>query len=333
MNRRSLLQGLLALPVVGAVGGCRHRHHGGNGGGTSAGVTRLLVVVEGQFAIVLQKNNRWRVRVFTPADPDHLHKLQFLGGSERFELKNAFENRSNNFELATDGLKTSFEKPEFHRLGSLNVETDQWCQENYPMTVDLPPPKRISSVLPLVRVTFESGKQGCMPVVRVLEYDVTDVSKVRMLKEAGEEHPPTPCTALIKRYTDACQQHEEGQHHPSDSRQAQSTISCSERSKQLASFFHESDVLFFFGTGLTSDKHPEHPTKFFNEQILKSFPGLQKLKLKEIRPQEECPNQETDSRSDDPEGRQSAPRFREAAYVPDCTASGPTVTFPVPLGG
>jgi len=331
MNRRSLLQGLLALPVVGAVGGCRHRHHGGNPGPSA--VNRLLVAVQGQFAIVLQKNNRWRVRVFTPADPDHMHTLQFPGGSEQFELKKASENRSHNFELATDGLKTSFEKPEFHRLGSLNVSTDQWCQENYPVTADFPPPKRISSVLPLIRVVFENGQRGCMAVVRVLEYDVTDVSKVKMIGSGGEELRPTSCAALIKKYSDACKQHEGGQPYPLDSRQAQSTISCSEQSKQLASYFRESDVLFFFGTGLPSDNDPDHPKKFFNEQILKSFPSLQRLKLKEIRPQEECPSQETDSRSEDPEVRQSAPRFREAAYVPYCTASGPTVTFPVPLGG
>lgn len=332
MNRRSLLQGLLALPVVGAVGGCRHRHHGGDHGGPSARVNRLLVAVQGQFAIVLQKNNRWRVRVFTPADPDHMHTLQFPGGSEQFELKKESENRSHNFELATDGLKTSFERPEFHRLGSLNVQTDQWCQENYPVTVDLPPPTRISSVLPLVRVVFEDGQRGCMAVVRVLEYDVTDVSKVKMVGSGGEEFRPTPCTALIKRYTDACQQFEAGQHHPSDSRQAQSTLSCSEPSKQLASYFRESDVLFFFGTGLPKDNDAEHPKKFFNDHILKSFPGLQRLRLKEIHPQEECSNQETDSRIEGPEVRQSAPRLRDADYIPYCTASGPTVTFPVPLG-
>jgi len=326
MNRRSLLQGLLALPVAGAVGGCRHRYQGGNSGDPSARVNRLLVVVEGQFAIVLQKNNRYRVRVFTPADPDHLHKLHFPGGSEQFEVKNASENQSHNFELATDGLTTSWQKPELHRLGSLNVPADQWCQENYPLTVDLPPPASISSVLPLVRVVFENGKRGCMAVVRVLEYHVTDVSKVKMLASGGEEVRPTPCTALIKRYTDACQQHEAGQR--PDSRQAQPTLSCSERSKQLASYFHESDVLFFFGTGLTNTTDQNHPIKFFNDQILRSFPGLQRLKLQDIRPEEECPNQETDSRSEDPQLRQSAPRFREASYVPDCTASGPTVTFP-----
>lgn len=331
MNRRSLLQGLLALPVASAVGGCRDRDDGGTPGDPSAQVKRLLVVVEGQFAIVLQKNNRWRVRVFTPSDPQHLHKLHFPGGAE-----NASENLSHNFELATDGLTINYQKPELDRLGSLNVPADQWCQENYPLTVDLPPPTSVSSVLPLVRVVFENGQRGCMAVVRVLEYHVTDVSKVKMVVSGGEELRPTPCTALIKRYTDACQQHEAGQPHSPDSRQRQSTLSCSERSKQLASYFHDSDVLFFFGTGLTNTTDQDHPKDFFNTQILKSFPGLQSLKLKEIRPQEECPSQETDShktdsRIEDPEVRRSAPRFREADYVPYCTASGPTVTFPVEL--
>src|SRR5262249_51914274 len=110
MERRSLLQGLLALPVVGAVDGCRHQPYSDNFHSPEGRATTLKVVIEGAFAIVIQTNNRSRVRVFTPkqpttTEPKNRHKFSFLDGSERLDSKRALEprelNRPYNFELVT----------------------------------------------------------------------------------------------------------------------------------------------------------------------------------------------------------------------------------------
>ena len=106
MDRRSLLQGLLALPIVGAVDGSRQQPYSDTLGSPQGGATTLKVVIDGAFAIVVQANNRSRVRVFTPKDPKDLHKFYFLDGSEPLESTYALEpreaNRSYNLELPTD---------------------------------------------------------------------------------------------------------------------------------------------------------------------------------------------------------------------------------------
>jgi hypothetical protein len=335
MDRRSLLQGLLALPIVGVVDGCRHQPYSDDFQSPQGRATTLKVVIDGAFAIVIQTNNRSRVRVFTPKDPDNLHKFYFLDGSERIESKRALEpreaNRRYNFELPTDGLRISSQETHIDpKLKSFYATTDLWCQEDYPMTIDLPRPKGISALLPLLPATFKKNHQeACMAIVRVLEYDVTDLSRVKIVWDGGKDLHVTPCASLIKRYEDACQEHERGKTDASDSSQERVT-SCPARSKELAAYFAKSDAVFFFGTTVPADlKDLFHPLKFFNEQILASFPRLRdRLELAEIRPREVCRNQATSSHVDATEAEQSTPRFTEVSDMSDCTVSGPLVAFP-----
>src|SRR5262249_9771377 len=255
--------------------------------------------------------------------------------SERLDSKRALEprelNRPYNFELVTDGLKIGSQETQFDpRLASFNVSTDQWCQEDYPVTIDLPRPKRISALLPLVPVTFvQKRPEGCMAIIRVLEYDVTDLSKVRITWDGGKDLRATPCAALIKRYEDACQEQEGAKTKASDSSQEHVTP-CPARSKELASYFAKSDAVFFFGTGLPPEnKDVAHAKEFFNKYILASFPKLQDpLELADIRPGEVCRNQATSSHVEAPGAERLAPRFKEVAYMVDCTVSGPLVRFP-----
>src|SRR5262249_129335 len=155
-------------------------------------------VINGAFAIVVQANNRSRIRAFTPRDPDNMHKLYFLDGSEQWESKHELDPRKGdrryNFELATDGLKTASRTLETDpRLASFNVSRDLWRQEDYLVTIDLPAPKRISALLPLVPVTFKnSAREACMAVSRVLEYDVTDLSKVKIAWDGNKDLRVTP---------------------------------------------------------------------------------------------------------------------------------------------
>ena len=199
------------------------------------------------------------------------------------------------------------------------------------MTIDLPRPKRISALLPLVPVTFvQKRPDACMAVVRVLEYDVTDLSKVKIAWDGGKDLRPTRCAALIKRYEDACREKEEGKSKASDSSQEHVTT-CPARSKELASYFAKSDAVFFFGTGVPGGtKDLAHAVNFFNEQILrKSFPKLlEQLALAGVRPGEPCRNQATSSKMEATEAEQLAPRFTEVSYFPDCSIGGLIVRFP-----
>jgi hypothetical protein len=336
MERRSLLQGLLALPIVGAVNGRRYNPSSDTFGSPQARATSLKVVIDGPFAIVVQKNNRSRIRAFTPRDPDKLHKFYFLDGTEQLESKRALTpreaSRRYNFELTSDGLETSLQRTEIdRRLASFNVSTDLWCQEDYPMTIDLPAPRRISALLPLMPVTFKNNKQeACMAVVHVLEYELTDPAQVKIAWDGGKDLRATPSAALIKRYEDACQEHQRGRAYAPKPGPEQEATACPARSKELASYFRKTDVVFFFGTGLPEGgKDVAHPLKFFNEQILASFPHLKnRLELAEIRPGEACRNQPTSSYMKAPDAEQSTPWFREASYMPDCTMGGPIVNFP-----
>ena len=335
MDRRSLLQGLLALPVVGAVDGYSHQPYSDSVHSPQGRATTLKVVIDGPFAIVIQANNRSRVRVFTPKDP--LHKLYFLDGSERIESKRSLEpreaDRPYNFELPADGLKISSQNTEIDtRLNSFNVSTDQWCQEDYPMTIDLPRPTRISALLPLLPVTFvEKHRDACMAVVRVLEYDVTDLSKVKIAWDGGKDLRVTPCAGLIKRYEDACERHDREKTNAPDPDHEDVTTTCPARSKELASYFAKSDAVFFFGTGLPAGTKDVvvHAKEFFNNKLLGSFPHVQKqLQLDEVYPGKVCRNQETSSDIEAPDVEQSAPRFTEVAYMPDCSMGGLIVRFP-----
>jgi len=320
---------------VGVVDGCRHQPYSDDFQSPRGRATTLKVVIDGAFAIVIQTNNRSRVRVFTPKDPDNLHKFYFLDGSEQIESKRALEpreaNRRYNFELPTDGLRISSQETHIDpKLKSFYATTDLWCQEDYPMTIDLPRPKGISALLPLVPVTFKKNHQeACMAVVRVLEYDVTDLSRVKIAWNGGKDLRVTPGAALMKRYEDACREQEGGKSKASESSQ-EHVPSCEARSKELASYFAKSDAVFFFGTSLPAGtKDLVHPLTFFNDQILASFPRLRdRLELAEIRPGEVCRNQATSSHMEAPEAKQSAPRFTEVSYVDDCTIGGPLVSFP-----
>jgi hypothetical protein len=240
--------------------------------------------------------------------------------------------RRYNFELPTDGLKINLRETQVDpRLKSFYATTDQWCQEDYPMTIDLPRPKKISALLPLLPVTFvEKRQEACMAVVRVLEYDVTDLSKVKIAWDGGKDLRVTRCAALIKRYEDACQQHGPEKTNAPDPDHEQVTTTCPARSKELASYFGKSDVVFFFGTGLPEGtKDSAHPKEFFNEKILASFPQLQnRLKLADVYPGKVCRNRSTSSHVEAPDAEPSAPRFTEVSYMPDCTMGGLIVSFP-----
>ena len=213
MDRRDLLRGLLAMPIASTLGAGQHKAKGSSYPPRPAASGKLSVVVDGAFAIVVQKDRGSRIRIFTPREENDKHQFYFFDDPKRRDHKGPLRpqptNRVYNFELSSEGLRTQTEPEIDTGLASFNVRTDEWCQKDYFVTIDLPVPKRITFTPPPAPVKFRHhDRHGCMPVNHVLEYDVTDQSKVRMM--LGEDLiGPTPCAELIRRYQDECRKHGE----------------------------------------------------------------------------------------------------------------------------
>ena len=351
MDRRSLLRGLLALPVASAMDGIKYVHAQPQPQQHPHAVT-LRVVLDGAFAIVIQADSRWRLRVFTPIDITGMHEFRVFGSQLDHICKNdeITARMRNNFTLLPDGLKASSTRPTVDPcLSDFNVTTDLWCQSRYFVTIDLPAPRNITFMPPLSAVTFknkEGGhKPGCISSNHVLEYDVTDATKVKMAWQQMKkdvEFGPITNADLWERYRKGCDElrgdysanHEDMQWPP------QCYEPSAKAMRDKFSSFKSGDMTFFFGVGLPHGLHDsEHPIQFFNERILESFPNLKdRLAIAYIGGPGACNSKvcnaggATDKAFLGPTVSQA--RVVEAAYssVVDCHVAGPVVTHPAPVG-
>lgn len=329
MDRRTLLQGLLALPVVSALDCCSY--------GARAPKTRsakLRVVLGGAFAVVLQTDRGWGVRAFTPRDREPLHNLTVV--AHNVERSDQQGKQARNFTLLSSGLKNNTgRQPEIDpALCDFTARTSKWCQENYWLTIDLPAPQKIGFMGPLAPVAFgDPEREGCMPPNHVLEYDVIDPSLVRMEEQGKEALRPAACDKLKERYEQGCRNLEKQPSNRTKEREDEGSARGMCKGKDAYdSFCRHGDLTLFFGVGLGDiSANPDHPKQFFNERILESFPGLN-LRIRSLgHPGDPCKHACTSNsnlgqtmlRDTTPAGR-----FIEAAFVYDCGVTGPTVIFP-----
>ena len=279
MDRRSLLQAMLALPMASALEKYAF---------SAQSVTRpaaLKVVFDGLFALVVQADRFWEVRAFTPRDPTNLHTLRVFGKGVDFEFNCASDAnstvRTHNFRLLQDGLKAATKlegaMPEIDRkLCDFNMATERWCQENYWATIDLPAPDRIFPIGPMRPVHFaNSGTRGCVPSTLVLEYQVTELDKVTMVHRGNKPFQPVPCEEVAKSYWEGCKKMSTLRSKDPASSDWEMPGMCSEWKDQYPFFCKPGDVTFFFGVGLQAGSaNYDHPIAFFNREILRSFPNL-----------------------------------------------------------
>jgi len=347
MDRRALLQGLLALPVVSALDRTRYAH-----AQTPSSAVTLRIVLDGAFAIVLQADSRWRIRVFTPIDTAGMHEFHVFGRDLAHTCKDGEITsipQRYNFTLLPDGLKPSSTRPTIDNcLDDFNVTTDLWCQSRYFVTVDLPTPRNITFMPPMSRVIFKNRtrrskdktNEGCMPSNHVLEYDVTDATKLRMawqqMKKDVEFHPITN-DELWERYRQGCDdlrgeysKDREGMWMP-----PQCSDSGIKEMQDKFSPFKLGDLTFFFGVGLPrGSRDTEHPVQFFNDRILESFPNLRdQLAITSIGGPSAACNNRVCKPGRIPSAsllRHTAPQehLMNVSSVVDCHASGPVVTSP-----
>jgi hypothetical protein len=324
MNRRGLLKGILALPVASALG-CQAEKNSGDAQKVSGpGQGTLRVVLNGAFAVVIQKNTRNRLRVFSPKDLSNVHEFYFNNPRESRP-----KNQPYNFELLTDGLEITARPPEVDGgLSAFNVATDLWCQDEYFITIDLPAPQRISFMPPLTNAVLATGAQIHIPSNLVLEYKITDLGRVRMVSQDMKDVAPIYFSDLVRNYSGLC----------SEKGSEKFNSECRAMEKRYQSI-PGSAPGYFFGVGLASN-HPDaaHVLQFFNTRILASFPHLAKrLELRSVTSGSVNQNR---ALSVSP-GLESAvwrpevqsPRLLQVASIFDCTIAGPIVTFPASGGG
>lgn len=294
MNRRDLMKGMMALPFISSISSCKSTGVStpdpaptpSKAGGT------LRIFLNGAFGVLIQRNNFFRVRAFSPRDP--AHGFFFNEAETRSSLTN------HHFELLPDGIEFKREAPEIDpALSDFRFNAKTWCQDDYFVTVDLPAPRRITFIGPLTPVRFSATcKAANMASNFVLEYPITDSEAIKGLyQEIGGETPskietvkPLSRTDVERRYPRLYQNPKK--QNPKNEK-PYASVGGNDARLSLASYeesrfievqdmkehaeqwpsdtWSELDRTFLFGLGPTQP-NPNHAVEFFNNKLLMSFP-------------------------------------------------------------
>src|SRR5215469_8780366 len=206
MNRRELLKGMLTLPALSLLSGCDpDDSHGQNPSGAKLGV-----VLQGPFAVVMQKNKDYRVIAFVPrtGSDEYIHEFRFLSPLKPLDRCSA----GYRFELSSDGLASNNQEPQIdHGFDNVRFSVNKWKPDwdNYFVGLELPAPDAISYIPPLYPAVFESGYEfgdrlGSVSLNHVLEYRVRGEKKDIRLRskrcEAPQDQPPVESNQLLEEF-------------------------------------------------------------------------------------------------------------------------------------
>ena len=180
MNRRDFAKGLAALPFAAAT-----ESFASICGANSCPVQGpyLLVVLEGQFGVIVNNYKPWKVTAFTPRH-DGKHLLAFNGQVCSSDAKY-------NFQLLQDGLQLATDPP------CIDNPFERFCAENTPclqsrkdhfVSVDLPAPKAIFVASSGATAKMEYNDDDVpVPGLHLLVYTVKDQQLIRMFGSDEEE--------------------------------------------------------------------------------------------------------------------------------------------------
>ncbi len=257
MNRRDVLMALGSLPVVAVLQGCKRRDSSGTPSKTK--IHTLQILLEGAFAVVLQKQSQ-RLTAFVPLPDPGRKDLEhyFCFNDPENPRKLTEKTKEFRFELSAEGLHAYSRQDERKNIApyvnpgfaDFSAETENWFLPPSLVRLDLPFPRSLNfSGRPLdVKFGNKALKPfGKMPTNYILEYRVDDQQNVKL----------------------KCNQDE---------------MQCS------ASPHCPPGILrYFFGVGPINhdpQKREEHAVDFFNNVILKkAFPELQeKYEIASIEP-------------------------------------------------
>lgn len=189
MNRRELLKGLGVLPIAGALG-CDGESQRPT---PSRECHTLQITLEGAFALVLRRQQeQYRITAFSPASPTvppkgtDCPKDLFPIEPHEFCFNGRPQGAGNyHFELSPEGLQPAPKPIIDIGFRDFTAETERWRLANNFVTIDLPSPKTISFTGQPDVVVFafppSPRRTGHMPSNHVLEYQVQDPSKIKML--------------------------------------------------------------------------------------------------------------------------------------------------------
>lgn len=267
MNRRSLLKGVVALPIASSIAACRRE------GKPSA---TLRVILNGPFGVVIDRDNDYRITAYVPTDPNYEHELRFRGPAELAGSESKGGKPPNyHYELLPEGLDVHRGNPRvdagfydfnFPHIGNWKLPPE------YLVAIDLPTPDVITFIPPAEPVVFGGGPT-LQPLNFLIEYRMRDPDDVNV-KFGEKKVRPLPCSELLKQYRQT--PNPGGNQKRSQRKNIEEVLeSCS-----------PPDLCLLFGVGFSPDKSQTdsegHGIDFFNNVLLPSlFPAL-KQRLQKI---------------------------------------------------
>lgn len=285
MKRRTLLQSMIALPVAGALSGCKH-HDGSKG--------ILRVILQGPFGVVtVRRGDDYRINAFVPLDknfdPNMQHQFRF-GTPTSPAVGSEGEGKRFHLELGEKGLELGGWPPyRDHGFDDFNLRSiGDWRPEpdKYFIYLDLPAPDVITYIPPTLEVEFTKRPlTGSMPVQQILEYRVSDMDDVHLHSDTKEldDKRPVSISNLLQEYrkhweTPEHKQHEDEEQQYQERMSPHSGAPYSQRTfieENLQQSLKSNISTFFFAVGL-SEKYPvpqldSHGVRFFNESLLPAF--------------------------------------------------------------
>jgi hypothetical protein len=187
MNRRSLLKAIAAVPVVSALASCKDTDDDDKSRRGPA-AHELQILLDGAFAVVIQHGKPSSILAFSPRDKKEPHQFYFNDP----DYAQAAE-KNYNFELLPEGLKHNERTEISPGFADFHASVKSWKITESFVTIKLPIPSRISFAGHRERVLFKTNKPGWMPTNHILEYDVSDHEKIKVVcKELEKACSPSP---------------------------------------------------------------------------------------------------------------------------------------------
>ena len=204
MNRRDILKTLALVPFATSLGSCREDSSPPPAPSKSKKIHTLQVLLEGPFAVVLEKNKPDRLIAFVPRPEPDQRKLahDFYFNDPATPQAATKREQGYTFHLATDGLRSYSETYLNPGYADFTAETEKWRLPDSLVKLELPFPDSINFSGRPLHVDFESGKQGMMPTNYILEYYVNQPENIKLASpQMGGKSSSSPnCPPGVVRY-------------------------------------------------------------------------------------------------------------------------------------
>jgi hypothetical protein len=186
MKRRTLLKALTAVPLVNTLGFGKDKDDDDKRPSPTS--HKLQILLDGAFAVVIQRGKLNSVLAFSPRDKSEPHKFYFNDPDYAQASEKNF-----NFELQMEGLRHAERTEISPGFEDFHATVKRWkLTENF-VALKLPLPDRISFAGHREQVVFTTKKTGWMPTNHILEYDVTNPAKIKLVcKELDKACAPSP---------------------------------------------------------------------------------------------------------------------------------------------